>query len=75
MNLDGDAPWLVAEAGCGYVLPPEDPKILADHILKLHEDKGLREEMGRNGREYAEKELALTVAGERYIRLIDRIQG
>lgn len=75
MNLDGDAPRLVEEVGCGYVLPPEDPKSLADHILKLHEDEGLREEMGRNGREYAERELALTVAAERYIRLIDRIKG
>jgi len=75
MNLGGDAPRLVEEAGCGYVLPPEDPEILADHILKLYQGEELREEMGRNGREYAEKELALTVAGERYIRLIDRIKG
>ena len=75
MNLDGDAPRLVEEAGCGYVLPPEDPQILADHILKLYEDEGLREEMGRKGREYAERELALTVVAKRYVKLIQRIKG
>jgi len=74
MNLDGDAPRLVEGAGCGYVLPPEDPRIPADHILKLYEDKELREEMGRKGREYAERELALTVAAERYVELIKKVR-
>jgi len=74
MNLDGDAPRLLEEAGCGYVLPPEDPVILADHILKLYEGEGLREEMGRKGGEYAERELALTVAAKRYVELIKRIK-
>gem|GEM_PF-6585396 len=48
---------------------------MADHILKLYEDEGLREEMGRKGREYAERELALTVAAKRYVKLIQRIKG
>ena len=74
MNLDGDAPRLVEEAGCGYVLPPEGPQILADHILKLYEDEGLREEMGRRGGAYAERELALTVAAERYVELIKKVR-
>ena len=75
MNLDGDAPRLVEEAGCGYVLPPEDPELLAEHILKLYENDGLRQEMGRRGRQYAEQNLSLTVAAQRYIELIDRIQA
>ncbi len=64
---------MVEEEGCGYVLPLEDPRILADHILKLYEDEGLREEMGRRGRDYAERELALTVAAKRYVELVKRI--
>jgi len=75
MNLEGDAPRLVEEAGCGYVLPPEDPRMLAERILKLYENQELREEMGRRGRAYAERELSLTVAAGNYVRLIERIRG
>jgi len=71
MHLGGDAPKLVGKAGCGYILPPEDPRILADHILKLYDDKGLNDEMGRKGREYAEKELSLSMAAGRYLKLIE----
>ena len=73
MNLDGDAPRLVEEAGCGYVLPPEDPELLAEHILKLYENDELRQEMGKRGRQYAEQNLSLTVAAQRYLELIGRI--
>ena len=75
MNLDGDAPRLVEEAGCGYVLPPEDPELLAKHILKLYKNGELREEMGRSGRKYAEQNLSLTAAAQHYLELIGRIKG
>jgi len=74
MNLDGDAPKLIKEAGCGYILPPEDAKTLSDCILKLYEDERLRKEMGKKGREYGERELSLTVAAQRYIDLISRLK-
>jgi colanic acid biosynthesis glycosyl transferase WcaI len=60
-NLDGDAPRLVAEARCGLCVPPEDPRALADAVLKLYRDPSLREELGRNGRVYAEETLSLDV--------------
>ena len=74
MHLGGDAPKLVEKAGCGYILPPEDPRILADHILKLYNNKGLKEEMGGKGRMYAEKELSLSIAAERYLNLIEGLR-
>ena len=62
------------EEDCGYVLPYEDPELLAKHILKLYENDELREEMGRKGRKYAEQNRSLTVAAKGCIDLIRGIQ-
>ncbi len=41
---------VVQEAGCGLVVPPEDPAALAGALARLTADPGLRAEMGRRGR-------------------------
>ncbi|MBI5701775.1 glycosyltransferase family 4 protein [Candidatus Saganbacteria bacterium] len=53
LALTGDAPKVIDENKCGLVVPPGDPHLLANAILKLYNDKELREEMGRNGRQAA----------------------
>jgi len=59
MNLDGDGPRLIAEARCGLCVLPEDPQALAEAILQLYYNASLREELGRNGRRYAEEHFSL----------------
>lgn len=44
--------WLVEEADCGLVVPPDDPAELADALETLRDDTDLRERMGERGREY-----------------------
>ena len=66
MDLSGDAPKLIARARCGITLPPNDVEGLVDAIIKLYHNQELREEMGRNGRRYAEKYLSLSVAVRTY---------
>jgi colanic acid biosynthesis glycosyl transferase WcaI len=73
MNLDGDGPRLIAEARCGLCVPPEDPRALAEAILQLYHDASLREELGRNGRRYAEKYLSLEACVERYEQLLRQV--
>lgn len=73
LNLDGDAPRLIAEARCGLCVPPEDPKALAEAILRLYHDPRLREELGGNGRRYAEKHLSLAACVERYEALLREV--
>jgi len=73
MNLDGDGPRLIAEARCGLCVPPEDPRALAEAVLKLHYDASLRQELGHNGRRYAEEHLSLEACGGRYEELLQRI--
>ncbi|MEW6048913.1 MAG: glycosyltransferase family 4 protein [Bacillota bacterium] len=55
MPLDGDAPKIIEEAGCGFCVPAGDARGLAGAILKLYRDPALREEMGARGRAYAER--------------------
>lgn len=73
LNLDGDAPRLIAEAQCGLCVPPEDPHALADAVLRLYRDPSLREELGRNGRRYAEEHLSLEVCVRRYEELLRQV--
>jgi glycosyltransferase involved in cell wall biosynthesis len=73
MNLDGDGPRLIAEARCGLCVPPEDPRALAGAVLKLYHDASLREELGRNGRQYAEEYLSLDRCVARYEVLLQQV--
>jgi colanic acid biosynthesis glycosyl transferase WcaI len=73
MNLDGDGPRLIAEARCGLCVPPEDPEALAQAVLKLYHDPSLRQELGRNGRRYAEEHLSLERCVARYEALLQQV--
>ena len=51
---EGEAGDLVEAAGAGLPVAPEDPKALAEAILQLVENPGLRQEFGIRGREWVE---------------------
>lgn len=59
MPLDGDAPKLIKEAGCGICIWPEDPEGLAKKVTFLAENRELGEEFGKKGRKYVEENLSL----------------
>ncbi len=73
MNLDGDGPRLIAEAQCGLCVPPEDPQALAQAVLKLYHDPSLRQELGLNGRRYAEEHLSLDRCVAQYEALLQQV--
>jgi len=49
----GGIPEIVAEGRTGILVAPEDPTGLANALARMAGDRGLREEMGRGGRERA----------------------
>jgi len=53
--LNGDAPKIVAEAGCGLFVEAGDSEGLAKAILTLYHNPDLAREMGHRGRLYAEQ--------------------
>jgi glycosyltransferase involved in cell wall biosynthesis len=46
---------ILEEQNAGFLVEPENPEELANAVIKLLKDEKLREEMGRNGREYVVK--------------------
>jgi colanic acid biosynthesis glycosyl transferase WcaI len=61
---------LVREVGCGLVIAPGRPELLARTIRAAAEGEYDLEEMGRRGRAYVEKEADRVVAMERYRALV-----
>ncbi len=57
---------LVERSQSGICVPPEDPALLAEAILKLKREPALRAEMGQNGRQYALHHHSVTVAAEAF---------
>ena len=43
--------------GCGLVVPPESPAMIAEGLCRLADDAPMREAMGRAARAYAEQHL------------------
>jgi colanic acid biosynthesis glycosyl transferase WcaI len=53
---EGSETWnLINRAKAGLCVPPESPSVLVEAILALKKDQELREQMGRNGRDWAVK--------------------
>ncbi len=50
VSAEGMAAELVETAGCGFVVPPEDPQALAAKVLEASKDRGRAEKMGLEGR-------------------------
>jgi colanic acid biosynthesis glycosyl transferase WcaI len=72
LPLEGDAPRLVAEAQCGISLPPENPELFAEAILKFSQDPRLGEEMGVKGRHYAVQHLSLEACAMQLEKLFEQ---
>lgn len=54
----GEGAQLIENAGAGVVVPPEDPRALADAIIALLDDPDRATEMGKNGRKLVEADFS-----------------
>jgi len=69
MNLKGDAPKIIKDAKCGYCVEAENAEKLSEAILKLYNNTSLRDEFGKNGREYAVRHFSRKICIEKYEKL------
>jgi colanic acid biosynthesis glycosyl transferase WcaI len=67
---DSETARLVSEIGCGVVIPPGRPELLARTIRAVHGGEYDLDEMGARGREYVEREADRSVAMRRYRDLV-----
>ena len=56
----GSIPEVVENGITGYIVPPKNPELLADSIIKILEDNLTRQQMGENAYHKMEMELRLT---------------
>ena len=63
----------VERAGCGVVVPPGRPELLAAQIRRAYSGELDLEELGRRGREYVTAEADRRVAVERYRALLREV--
>jgi glycosyltransferase involved in cell wall biosynthesis len=65
---------VVREVGCGIVVPPGRPELLARAIRDAHDGKYDLDEMGRRGREWVVAEADRQVALRRYRELLREVR-
>lgn len=66
-------PWTVLDEQQGLIIPPNDPKALADALQRLLDDPDLLERLGRSGRERYEAVYTPEAFYDRLATLVDEI--
>ena len=74
--VEGDAADLVTKAEAGFACNPEDPKMLAQTVIRFYQmSPQQREQMGKNGAAFYDKELAFNVAVDKYLNVFQSVAG
>jgi colanic acid biosynthesis glycosyl transferase WcaI len=63
----------IEHARCGVVIPAENPQALVDAVVQLHGDSNLCQQLGENGRKYAETHFTKSFVLGEYDRFVERI--
>jgi glycosyltransferase involved in cell wall biosynthesis len=72
-DQESETAQLVARVGCGVVVAPGRPELLAAALRRAYDGELDLEEMGRRGREYVESEADRRVAVSRYRALLAEV--
>jgi len=74
MGVKGDAADLVIKAKTGLVCEPENPRSIAEAVVKLSSmSKTDLDEMGENGRRFYERELSFDIAARKYEKVFESV--
>lgn len=69
----GQARSLVEQAQAGIAVSPEDPHGMAEAIVQLCNDSGLRAQLGVNGRKYAVEHFSRQIIAQQYTHLLKEV--
>jgi colanic acid biosynthesis glycosyl transferase WcaI len=72
-DAESETAQVVEEIGCGIVVPPGRPELLARAIRDAHDGRYDLEAMGARGREWVEREADRSVAVRRYRDLLSEL--
>ena len=74
LGVRGFAQRFVEAAGCGVCIAPEDADALAESVLRLADDPGLRRRLGLAGRKCAAR-FDRDLLAARYLEIIEQVVG
>lgn len=69
----GGAPEIVHDGLTGFLVNPDDPDELAERLIRLLRDEGLRKRMGDAGRQHVEKNHTFPHFQERLTHILDTV--
>ncbi len=72
ISTEGESRRLVESSGAGIGATPEDAKDIADKILRLYEDEGLRRKMGQDGYSFALANASRKRLADDYLRYLEQ---
>jgi colanic acid biosynthesis glycosyl transferase WcaI len=73
VDADSETARLVESAGCGRVVPAQDPDALAEAIEQMAQNRVAASIMGRHGREHLERHYSKPEALNRYVRIFRKL--
>ena len=73
LGVDGQARQVLDEAQAGVFVEPENQVALVQAIIHLYQDSGLRQTLGRNGRNYIIEHLSREQTAKLYITVLEKV--
>jgi colanic acid biosynthesis glycosyl transferase WcaI len=73
LGVKGQAQQILESANAGICIEPGDPDALCAAILQLKQNAGLRETLGRNGREYIVQNLSRSRTAANYVEVLNTL--
>ncbi len=73
LGVAGESKGIIEAADCGICIEPENPRQLADAVLKLFNDPGVAARMGRNGRRRVIAAYNRETLAGIYLSILDRV--
>jgi colanic acid biosynthesis glycosyl transferase WcaI len=70
VGVEGQARAIVEAAGSGLTIEPENSQALVRAILRLAADREFASMLGRNGREYVQRNFARAQTAEKYLEIL-----
>jgi glycosyltransferase involved in cell wall biosynthesis len=71
----GEAAGLIKQSNAGIVVPPENPEVLADAVLRLVKNPELVEELGQNGRRFVESNFQWSQIIEKWLLSLKQVNS
>jgi glycosyltransferase involved in cell wall biosynthesis len=75
LSVNGEARRVMEEAQAGVFVPPENPELLAETLIELHNSPDELSQMGLNGRKYVEANYSRDALAEKLLHELECLLG